>query len=115
MTVRTPDSGLESLEHRYESIMRWVLPILVLVVPLIPVLADPEPDRRGVRHHGRASPWRRAPGSPGFHPASRLGGDVRWLMRLYCLGLLAFIVALTVRSPWYGFFTWSASWTRSGT
>ena len=35
MTVRTPDSGLESLERRYESLAR-VIQYVLLAVPLIP-------------------------------------------------------------------------------
>ena len=30
----------------------------------------------------------------------------RWLMRVYFTGLLAFIAVLTIRSPWFAFFTW---------
>jgi hypothetical protein len=29
-----------------------------------------------------------------------------WLMRVYFIGLLAFTAVLTVRSPWFAFFTW---------
>ena len=64
MTVNTPDSGLESLERRYETILR-VLPYPLLAVPLIPYWLSQGPERGGVRHHGAASPWLRAPGSPG--------------------------------------------------
>ena len=30
----------------------------------------------------------------------------RWLMRVYIIGLVAFNAALTIRSPWFAFFTW---------
>ncbi len=30
----------------------------------------------------------------------------RWLMLVYFIGLLAFIAMLTIRSPWFAFFTW---------
>ena len=43
MTVRTPDSGFESLERRYESMMR-LTPYLLLTVPLLPYLLSQSPD-----------------------------------------------------------------------
>src|SRR5215472_2593566 len=30
-----------------------------------------------------------------------------WLMRFFFIGLVAFILVLTVRSPWFAFFTWT--------
>ena len=42
MTVRPPDSGLESLERRYDSIMQ-VVPYLVLAVPLLPYVLSQSP------------------------------------------------------------------------
>lgn len=42
MTVRTPDSGFESIEHRYERLERFV-PFLLLVVPLIPYVLSQSP------------------------------------------------------------------------
>ena len=42
MTVRTPDSGLESLERRYQRLVR-VLPYVLLVVPLIPYVLSQNP------------------------------------------------------------------------
>ncbi len=29
-----------------------------------------------------------------------------WPVRIYFAGLIAFIAVLTMRSPWFGFFTW---------
>jgi len=102
--VRTPDSSFESLEHRYESLMRWV-PYLVLVVPLFPYLLTQSPTAGAfgitVGIAAAAGAW--IAWFTNLHPG---WAERRWLMRLYCLGLLAFIAALTARSPWYGFFTW---------
>ena len=42
VTVRTPDSGFESLENRYEMLTRF-LPFLLLVVPLIPYVLSQSP------------------------------------------------------------------------
>ena len=104
MTVRTPDSGLESLERRYESIMQ-VVPYLVLAVPILPYVLSQSPSAGAA---GITAGVAVAAGAwitwftvlrPGW-------ADRCWLMRLYCVGLLAFIAALTARSPWYGFFTW---------
>ena len=104
MTVRTPDSGLESLERRYEAIMQWV-PYLVLAVPLFPYALTQGPTAGAVGitvgvavAAGAWITWFTV-----LHPGWE---ERRWLMRLYCVGLLAFIAALTARSPWYGFFTW---------
>jgi signal transduction histidine kinase len=104
VTVRTPDSGLESLEQRYESIMR-VVPYLVLTVPLLPYVLSQSPSAGAagitagiVVAAGAWIIWFTV-----LHPG---WADHRWLMRWYCLGLFGFIAALTARSPWYGFFTW---------
>ena len=104
MAVRTPDSSLESLERQYESIMRWV-PYLVLAVPLFPYLLSQSPTAGAfgitVGVAVAAGAW--ITWFTILHPG---WAEHRRLMRLYCVGLLAFIAALTVRSPWYGFFTW---------
>lgn len=104
MTVQPPDSNLESLEQRYESLLRWV-PYLVLTVPLLPYVLSQSPTAGAVAI------------TAGIAVAAAVWITVltvvrpawtrrRWLMRLYYTGLLAFIAALTARSPWYGFFTW---------
>jgi signal transduction histidine kinase len=104
VTVRTPDSGLESLERRYESIMQ-VVPYLVLAVPILPYALSQSPSA------GAAGITAGVAVAAGvwitWFTVLRPGwADRCWLMRLYCVGLLAFIAALTARSPWYGFFTW---------
>jgi signal transduction histidine kinase len=104
VTVRTPDSGLESLERRYESIMQ-VVPYIVLAVPLLPYVLSQNPSAGAVGITAgiavAAGVW--ITWFTVLHPG---WADRRWTMRLYCLGLFAFIAALTARSPWYGFFTW---------
>jgi len=104
VTVSTPDSGLESLERRFDSIVR-VVPYLVLAVPLLPYLLTQRPTAGAfgitVGLAAAAVAW--ITWLTTLHPG---WAERRWLMRLYVAGLLAFIAALTARSPWYGFFTW---------
>ncbi|HEX3195467.1 MAG TPA: sensor histidine kinase [Streptosporangiaceae bacterium] len=104
MTVRTPDSGFEALEQRYESLTR-IIPYLLIVVPLIPYVLSQSPTA----------------GALGITVgvAVAAGLWVTWMVvlqpsylqrpwpkRLYFVGLLAFIAVLTLRSPWFAFFTW---------
>jgi signal transduction histidine kinase len=104
VTVRTPDSGLESLEQRYDSLLR-LLPFLLLGVPLIPYALTQSPTAGafvitlGVA--AAAAAWI-AP-MTFAHPGWT---ERRWLMPVFFLGLIAFIVVLTARSPWFAFFTW---------
>ena len=104
MTVRTPDSNLESLEQRYETIMRWV-PYLVLAVPFLPYVLSQSPTTGAAAITAgfavAAAVW--ITWFTVLHPG---WADRRWLMGLYFVGVLAFIAVLTARSPWYGFFTW---------
>jgi signal transduction histidine kinase len=104
VTVQTPDRGLESLDRRYESMMVWV-PYLVLAVPLLPYALTETPTAGAVGITvgvaAAAAAW--ISWFTVLHPG---WAERRWLMGLYCLGLLTFIAALTARSPWYGFFTW---------
>jgi signal transduction histidine kinase len=104
VTVNTPDSGLESLERRYESIMR-VLPYLLLTVPFVLYVLTENPSAgalaitAGITVAGGAwITW-----FLNLHPAWT---GRPWLMRVYFIGLIAFIVALAVRSPWFAFFSW---------
>jgi len=104
VTARTPDSGLESLERRYERIERF-LPGLLLAVPLIPYVL--------VFHPTAGAFWitvgvAAATGAwitwlVYLHPRWT---ERRWLMGIYFAGLIAFIAVLTVRSPWFAFFYW---------
>jgi len=102
--VRTPDSGLESLEHRYESLLR-VLPYVLLAVPLIPYGLSQSPTggafgiTAGVA--AGAAAWIT------WFIVLRPGWMERpWLMWVFLAGLIAFIATLAVRSPWFAFFTW---------
>jgi signal transduction histidine kinase len=104
VTVRTPDSGFESLEKRHESLSR-IIPYLLLAVPLVPYVLS---------QHPTAGAFGITAGI-----AVAAGGWVTWLVvlqpdctqrpwqkRVYFVGLLAFIAVLTVRSGWFAFFTW---------
>ena len=90
MTVRTPDSGFESLEKRSESLSR-IIPYLLLAIPMIPYVLSQRP----------------TPGAFGITAgiAVAAGAWVTWLVvlrpdctqrpwqkRVYFVGLLAFIV-----------------------
>jgi signal transduction histidine kinase len=104
VTVNTPDSGLESLERRYESIMR-VLPYPLLAVPLVPYVLSQNPSAgafaitAGIA--AAAGAW--IMWFQNLHPAWT---ERPWLMRVYFIGLVAFIAILAVRSPWFAFFSW---------
>ncbi len=104
MTVRTPDSGFESIEQRYDSLMR-LLPYLLLTVPLLPYVLSQGPSAGAfgitVGLAVAAGAW--ITWLIIAHPAWT---QRPWLMRVYFVGLLVFVVALTFRSPWYAFFTW---------
>ena len=105
MTVRAPDSGFESLERRYESLMR-VVPFVLLTFPLLPyaLTQNPSAGAFGITvglavAAGAWITWMII-----LHP----GWTQRpWLMRFFFIGLVAFILVLTVRSPWFAFFTWT--------
>jgi signal transduction histidine kinase len=47
VTVRTPDSGLESLERRYEALERF-LPFLLLAAPMVPYVLSQDPSAGAV-------------------------------------------------------------------
>jgi signal transduction histidine kinase len=104
VTVRPPDSGLESLERRYESLMR-VLPYPLLVVPLIPYVLSQSPSAGALAITAAiavaAGAW--IAWMVSLHPRWT---ERPWLRRVYFVGLVAFIVVLTIRSPWFAFFTW---------
>jgi signal transduction histidine kinase len=104
VTIRTPDSGLESLERRYESILR-VLPYPLLAVPLILYVLTEDPSAGAFAITAGIAV---AAGAWIFwflnlHPAWT---GRPWPMRVYFVGLFAFIVVLAVRSPWFAFFSW---------
>ena len=104
VTVRTPDSGFEALEQRYESLWR-LIPYLLLAVPLIPYVLSQSPTAGAVGITvgiaAAAGAW------VTWWVVLRPECTLRpWQKRIYFVGLLAFIAALTFRSPWFAFFTW---------
>ena len=104
MTVRTPDSGFEELEQRYETLSR-VIPYLLLVVPLIPYVVSQSPTAGAfgitVAVAVAAGVW--ITWIVVLHP-----NETRppWQRYAYFAGLLLFVAVLTLRSPWFAFFTW---------
>jgi hypothetical protein len=104
VAVRTPDSGFENLERRYESVARLV-PYLLLVVPFIPYVLSQAPSAGAigitVGVAAAAGAW--VAWMVVLHP-----GPPRrpWQGYVYFAGLLVFIAVLTFRSPWFAFFTW---------
>ena len=104
MTVRTPDSGFESIEHRYERLERF-LPLLLLAVPLVPYVLSQSPTAGafGITAGVAVAAGAWITWMIHLHPRWT---EHRWLMRVYFTGLLAFIAMLTIRSPWFAFFTW---------
>jgi signal transduction histidine kinase len=104
VTVRTPDSGLESLEQRYDLILRLV-PFPLLAVPLLPYFLSQSPT---IGAFGITVGVAVAAGAwitwvVILHPG---WAERPWLMGVFFVGLIAFIAVLTVRSPWFAFFTW---------
>jgi len=104
MTVRTPDSGFESLEQRYLRLERF-LPYLLLAIPLVPYALSQNPTAgafgitAGIA--AAAAVW--VLWLVSVHPQ---WGRHRMLMGIYCAGLIVFDAVLIVRSPWYAFFAW---------
>ena len=87
VTVRTPDSGFESLALRYDRVQRF-LPYLLLTVPLIPYVLSQNPSAGAVGitvgtavAAGAWSMW-----MINLHPA---WADRRWIMGIYFTGLIA--------------------------
>jgi signal transduction histidine kinase len=103
VTVRTPDSGLEPLE-RYERLAQVIVYVL-LAVPLIPYALSENPTAGAIGITAgvavAAAAW--VTWMDLLHPAWM---ERRWLVWVYFTGLVAFIAVLTIRSPWYAFFTW---------
>jgi signal transduction histidine kinase len=103
VTVRTPDSGFDSLE-RYDSLL-LLAPYLLLAVPLIPYALSQNPTAgafgitAGVAV--AAAVW--ITWMIRLHPGWM---ERPWLKWVFFIGLIAFITALTARSPWFAFFTW---------
>ena len=102
--MRTPDSGFEPLELRFERLQRFV-PYLLLTFPLIPYVLSQNPSAGAVGITVgvavAAAAW--ITWWVSLHPA---WADRRWLMGIYFTGLIGFIAVLTIRSPWFAFFTW---------
>jgi signal transduction histidine kinase len=104
VTVRTPDSGFEALEQRYESLSR-ILPYLLIAIPLVPYVLSQNPTAGalGITAGIAAAAGAWVTWMVVLRP-DRMQRS--WLKRLYFAGLLVFIATLTVRSPWFAFFTW---------
>jgi signal transduction histidine kinase len=104
VTVSRPDSGLDSVERQYETAAR-VVPYVLLVVPLIPYVLSQRP---AAGAFGITAGIAVAAGAwytwsvilhPGWIESQRL-------MRSFLVVEVVFIALLTLRSPWYAFFTW---------
>ena len=105
MTFRVPDSGLESLEPRYEAITRYV-PYLLVTLPLVLYALTQSPPLSGLLITAGVA-------------AAAAGWNTWWinlhpgwtrrraLMGIYFAGFTGFAAVLVARSPWYAFFTWA--------
>jgi signal transduction histidine kinase len=104
VTVRTPDSNLESVERRYEALLRLV-PFLLLIFPLLPyaVTESPSAGAFGITVGLAAAAGAWITWMIILHPGWTQRPRVMWI---FFTGLVAFIFVLTARSPWYAFFTW---------
>jgi signal transduction histidine kinase len=105
VTVRTPDSGFEPFERRYNLFLR-LLPYLLLAVPLLPYALSQSPTAGAlgitVGVAVAAAAW--IAWMITLHPGWM---ERPWVMRVFFIGLIAFIAVLTLRSPWFAFFTWA--------
>jgi signal transduction histidine kinase len=103
VTVRAPDSGFDSLE-RYESLL-LLLPYLLLALPLIPyaLAQSPTAGAFGITAGVAAAAAAWITWMIRLHPGWM---ERPWLRWVFFIGLIAFIAALTARSPWFAFFTW---------
>jgi signal transduction histidine kinase len=103
VTVRTPDSGFDSLE-RYDSLL-LLMPYVLLTVPLIPYVLSESPTAGafGITAGVAAAAAAWITWIVRLHPGWM---ERSWLRWVFFVGLIAFIVALTARSPWFAFFTW---------
>jgi len=104
VTVRTPDSGLVALEPRYEAMTR-VLPFVFLPIPLLPYALTQSP---GAGAFGITAAIAVLTGAwyawmVLLHPGWT---QRQWLMGVYVAGLVSLIMVLTIRSPWFAFFSW---------
>jgi signal transduction histidine kinase len=104
VTVSTPDSGFEALERRYERLAH-VIVYALLAVPLLPYALSQSPSAGAIGITAgvaaAAAAW--VTWMDLLHP-EWMGR--RWVVSIYLTGLVAFIAVLTIRSPWYAFFTW---------
>jgi signal transduction histidine kinase len=104
VTVRTPDSGFDALDRRYESQTRLVQ-YLLLAFPLLPyaLVQKPSAGAFGITAGvvAAAAVW--ITWATMRHPrwASR-----PWTVRFYMAGLVTLIAVLTLRSPFFAFFSW---------
>jgi signal transduction histidine kinase len=104
VTVRTPDSALESMERRYAAAMRMVAYPL-LAVPFIPYVLTQAPPLSSllitVGIVVGAAVW--VTWGVVLNPCSqarpRLAG-------IYFVGFVVVAAVLIARSPWFAFFTW---------
>ena len=84
VTVRTPDSGFESLEQRSESLSR-IIPYLLLAIPLIPYALSQRPTAGAfgitVGIAAAAGAWVR---QPAREPLSRRELDILGLIAQGC-------------------------------
>src|SRR6185437_14182937 len=104
VTVRTPDSGFEALEQRSRSLSR-IIPYLLLAVPLVPYALSQRPTAGafGITAGIAAAAGAWVTWLVVLQPEST---QRTWQKRVYYVGLLGFIAALTIRSGWFAFFTW---------
>jgi signal transduction histidine kinase len=104
VAVRTPDSSFEALEARYESYARLVQ-YLLLAFPLLPYVLVEKPDVRAFAITAgvvaAAAAW--ITWAAVRHPR---WANRPWTVRLYMAGLIGLIAALTIRSPFFAFFSW---------
>jgi signal transduction histidine kinase len=103
VTARTPGGSLEALDERFKAPL--VLPYVLLAISLVLYAITQQPPAgafeitAGIA--GLAAAWNAW--LVALHPDRERRP---WLARLYVAGLIVFAALLTLRSPWFGFFTY---------
>jgi signal transduction histidine kinase len=104
VTVNTPDSGFEALEHRYDKIAKTAS-YLLIAVPLLPYVLSQHPTSGAllitIGLAALTAVW--ITWMMFLEPSWT---QHRWLVAVYFVGLIGLAWVLTARSPWFAFFTW---------
>lgn len=104
MTVNRPDSGFETIDRRFDLLIR-VLPYPLLAIPLLPYALSQSPSSGAF-----AVTCAMVAGTMAWVALLTAGRPPwelpRWRGAVYMAGLVGCIFLLATRSPWFAFFSW---------